>query len=112
MMTEQEKPMDHFFVGLLIGGAFGAMAGILFAPKAGKQLRSDLKEKGSSILKDAKEIYDDANMKASEIIEEARHQATELKQDANRHLSETRLKTKDILARHEHKQTQADAVEH
>ncbi len=112
MMTEQEKHMDHLFVGLLIGGALGALAGILFAPKPGKQLRSEIKEKGNSILKDAMDIYDEANMKAKEIIEEARHQAAELKKDANRHLSETSLKTKAILARHENKQTEAGAEEH
>ena len=66
-------------MGFLIGGVLGALAGIFFAPKSGKELRSDLQEKGSEILKDAKEIYADAGTKAKEIIEEAKHQAKELK---------------------------------
>ena len=34
-------------------GVFAAvLAGILFAPKSGKELRSDIKEKGSEVLKD------------------------------------------------------------
>jgi gas vesicle protein len=33
------------------------LAGIFFAPKSGKELRSDLREKGSEVLKDAKESY-------------------------------------------------------
>lgn len=45
-MAEHEKPQGHFFKGLLMGGALGALAGILFAPKSGKELRSDIKEKG------------------------------------------------------------------
>ena len=56
-MEEHEKTQCHFFMGLLIGGALGALAAIFFAPKAGKELRSDIKEKESEALKDAKEIY-------------------------------------------------------
>jgi len=59
-MEENEKTECHFFMGLLIGGALGALAGIFFAPKSGKELRLDIKEKGSEMLRDAKEIYADA----------------------------------------------------
>jgi gas vesicle protein len=98
-MGEHEKPQCHFFMGLLIGGALGALAGIFFAPKSGKELRSDIKEKGSEVLKDAKGIYADTSTKAKEIIEEAKHQAKELKKEADRHLSEAHQKAKEILAR-------------
>lgn len=80
-MAEQEKPQCHLFMGLLIGGALGALAGIFFAPKSGKELRSDIKEKGRDFLKDAKEIYADAGTKVKDIIEEVRHQAKELKKE-------------------------------
>ena len=63
-MAEHEKPQGYFFMGFLIGGVLGALAGIFFAPKPGKDLRSDLKEKGSEVLKDGKEIYADASTKA------------------------------------------------
>lgn len=96
-MTELEKPMGHLFVGLLIGGALGALAGVLFAPKSGQELRSEIKEKGSAVLNDAKDIYVDVSTKAKEIAEEAKHQATELKKDADRHLLEARQKAKEIL---------------
>jgi gas vesicle protein len=110
-MTEQEKPQSHFFMGLLIGGALGALAGILFAPKSGKELRSDLKEKGSEVLKDTKEIYVDASTKVREIIEEAKHQAKELKKEADRHISEARQKAKEILSRCEKKEAEAGEAE-
>jgi len=80
-MEEQEKTKVHFFKGLLVGGALGALAGILFAPKSGKELRSDIREKGNEILKDGKEIYADAGTKAKEIIGEVKHQAKELKKE-------------------------------
>jgi len=97
-MSEHEKSQGYFLMGFLIGGVLGSLAGIFFAQKSGKELRSDIREKGSAVLKDAKEIYADAGTKAKEIIEEARHQAQELKKDAGRHLSETRQKVKEILA--------------
>jgi len=102
-MEEHEKAPCHFFTGFLIGGVLGALAGIFYAPKSGKELRSDIREKGSEILKDAKEIYSDAHKKANEIIAEARHQAGEMKKEAESHLSEARQKTKEILARDEKK---------
>ena len=80
-MGEQEKPQCYLFMGLLIGGALGAVAGIFFAPKSGKELRSDIKEKGSEVLKDTKEIYADAGTKAKEIIGEVKHQAKDLKKE-------------------------------
>ena len=97
-MAEHEKPQGHFFMGFLIGGALGAMAGIFFAPKSGKELRSDIKEKGIEVLKDAKEIYADASTKAKAIIDEAKYRAGELKKEADRHLSEARQKAREILA--------------
>lgn len=110
-MTEHERPLGHLFIGLLIGSALGALAGILFAPKSGKELRSEIRERRNSVLKDAKDIYADATTKAKEIVEEARHQAMELKKDADRHLSETRQKTKEILSHGEKKQAEAGVAE-
>jgi gas vesicle protein len=97
-MAEQEKPQCHFCMGLLIGGVLGVLAGILFAAKSGKELRSDIKDKGREVLKDAKEIYADAGTNAKEIIGEVKHQAKELKKDADRHFSEARQKANEILA--------------
>ena len=81
-MEEHENPQCHFCMGLLIGGVLGALAGIFFAPKSGKELRSDIKEKGNEFLKDTKKIYADAGTKAKDIIEEVKHQAKELKKEA------------------------------
>lgn len=111
MMTEHETPHSHLFAGLLIGGALGVLAGILFAPKSGKELRSEIKEKGSAVLKDAQEMYADASSKAKQIVLEAGHQAAELKKDADRHFSEARQKTKEILAQGEKKQAEAGVTE-
>ena len=98
-MAENGKDCGNFLKGFVIGNVLGALAGIFFAPKSGKELRSNIKEKGSEVLKDAKDIYADASTKAKKIIEEAKHQAEELKKEADRYLSEARQKAKEILVR-------------
>ena len=97
-MAENEKDCGTFLKGFVIGGVLGLLAGVFFAPKPGKELRSDLKEIGSEVLMDGKEIYVDASKRAEQIIEEAKHQAKELKKEADRHLSDARQKAKEILA--------------
>jgi len=110
-MAENEKDCGSFLKGFVIGGILGVLAGVFFAPKSGRELRSDLKDKGTEVLKDAKEIYADAGTKAKEIIEEAKQQAKELKKEADRHLSEARLKAKEILARDEKEQAETGESE-
>jgi gas vesicle protein len=79
---EEQGTKINFFKGLLIGSAVGALAGILFAPKSGKELRSDIKNKGNKIIKDGQELYADASTKAKEIFVEVRDKAKELKKEA------------------------------
>jgi gas vesicle protein len=106
-MEEHERQEGHFFMGFLIGGVLGVLAGILFAPKSGKGLRSDIEDKVSEVVKDAEDIYADTSTKAKAIFEEAKYQAKELKKDADRHLSEARQKANEILASSEKKEGEA-----
>jgi len=110
-VAENEKECGNFLKGFVIGGVLGALAGIFFAPKAGKELRSNIKEKGSEVLKDAKGIYDDASTRAKEIIEDAKHQVKELKKEADRHLSEACQKAKEISAHGEKREVEAGESE-
>jgi gas vesicle protein len=59
--------------GFLLGGLLGATAGILFAPKAGKELRSEIKGKGEKTLRDTKEFYSDMKAKAETTYENAKN---------------------------------------
>lgn len=87
----------RFLGGLLLGGLVGGLAGIIFAPKAGKELRADLKEKGI----EAKKLYEDSVVKAKTIIDDAKNRAGELIKEAERQLSEARIKARDVLSRQE-----------
>jgi gas vesicle protein len=87
-MGEQENQRGDLLMGLLIGGLLGAAAGLFFAPKSGRELRSGIKEKGYEVFKDVKEIYADAGKKATEIIDEAKKEVKELKKEPDRHLAD------------------------
>ena len=63
-MAENEKDCGNFLKGFVIGGVLGALAGIFFAPKSGKELRSDLKE----IKKEADRHLSEARQQAKEIL--------------------------------------------
>ena len=96
-MVENESGRGGFLRGFFIGSALGAIAGLLFAPKSGKELRSDIKKKGSEVLEEAKGLYSEAQLKAKAILDEAQRRAEELKKEANLQLAEARLKAKEVI---------------
>jgi hypothetical protein len=60
----------YFVKGLIFGCVSGALAGLLFAPKSGKKLRADIKDKGSDALKDTKEFCLDTQKKAKSVFDD------------------------------------------
>jgi len=67
-----------FLKGVLIGGLIGAAAGILFAPKSGKETREDIARKTDEIIKKAKEEYEVALEKSKNAYETAIRKAKEI----------------------------------
>jgi len=47
-----------FFKGLFIGGLIGAVVGILYAPKSGKETREELARQADEIIVKAKEDFE------------------------------------------------------
>ena len=101
MMAENERDWSPLLTGLMVGSVLGAVAGILFAPKPGKELRAEIKVKGDEVLRDAQDLYDEASKKAKTIIDEAKKRADELKKEADRRMAEARQKAKEVLSRRE-----------
>jgi gas vesicle protein len=103
-MAENERDWSPFLTGLMIGSFLGALAGILFAPKPGKELRAEIKAKGDEVFHEAQEVYDETSKKAKAIIDEGKKRAEELKREADRRLAEARQKAKEVLSRREKKE--------
>ncbi|HUL36825.1 MAG TPA: YtxH domain-containing protein [Thermodesulfobacteriota bacterium] len=96
--TEKTKSnQGRVLGGFILGGLIGGLAGLIFAPKAGRELRADIKAKGI----EAKKMYDDSVVRAKNIVDDAKNRAAELIKEAERQLSEARMKARDVLSRQE-----------
>lgn len=84
-METSQITRANFLEGLLVGSLAGVMAGILLAPKSGREFRSELEAK-------SKETKD----KAEALLAEARHRVKEFQKE----VSEGRSKVKEILTGH------------
>jgi gas vesicle protein len=67
------------FMSFITGAALGAIFGLLFAPKPGKELREDLREFSDKLAEDAKAEYvkmsakaRDAGARAKSAVDEAK----------------------------------------
>jgi gas vesicle protein len=107
-MSQDNNNAKSFIVGLLAGGAIGALIALLFAPKSGKELRADLKLKGEEYLDEAeryisearekaKELINEGKKKSEKIIEEAKSKSQEIIRDAQKIINEAKEKGTDIL---------------
>jgi len=67
-MGNNDSNTKSFFLGALIGGAIGAVAALLLAPKSGRELRRD-------IVDTTTDVYDKATDYVSSTIEEGKHKA-------------------------------------
>ena len=106
-MRSDHHEQGYLLTGLLIGGSIGAIATLLFASKCGKELRSDLKEKGQRTLKEAEEFYSDSVEKAARIMKDARERARALLEEGDRQFSDARTKISEIFSCAQKKQERA-----
>jgi gas vesicle protein len=94
----------------LVGAGIGAVLALLFAPKSGEELRSDIadatrkgidksKEAAQQLGTKASEYYDTARETAGEYYEATREKATELYDTATAKAGEVVTKTRDVASR-------------
>jgi gas vesicle protein len=69
---EREEGGGSFLMGLLAGTVLGAGLGMLFAPKAGSELRSQLADQTGRLRDAAEPVYQQATEKVSQIVDRGR----------------------------------------
>jgi hypothetical protein len=69
---EREDGGGSFLMGLLAGTVLGAGLGMLFAPKAGSELRTQLSEQTGQLRTRANDAYSQASEKVSQIVDRGR----------------------------------------
>src|SRR4030095_999412 len=69
---EREDGGGSFLMGLLAGTVLGAGLGMLFAPKTGSRVRSQMGEQAGRIRNQANDTYQQASDKVSQIVDRGR----------------------------------------
>lgn len=64
-------------IGAILGAAVGIAAGILTAPKSGKETRQDIKRKAEEVKDTAASKRDDVMFKVEEMTDDLRGRASE-----------------------------------
>ncbi len=69
---EREDGGGSFLMGLLAGTVLGAGLGMLFAPKAGSELRNQLTEQAGRLRSTANDTYQQASGKVGQMVDKGR----------------------------------------
>jgi gas vesicle protein len=107
-MGQGDNFRKGLLIGLLTGGALGAVIALLYAPKSGKELRRDIRNKADEYMDDAEKYIADAKDKAIDLINEgkkrseklikdAREKSDQLLKDAERVFKDAKEKTGDVI---------------
>jgi gas vesicle protein len=108
-MSEENGYVKGLFVGLLAGGAVGAIIALLYAPKSGKELRNDIKIKTDEYYDETEKFIADAKVKAKDMMNEgkkrseqiiatAKTKSEELLKNAERIFTEAKSKSGSIVS--------------
>jgi len=82
MADDKSGLTKGLLIGILAGGVVGALIALLYAPKPGKELRSDIKRKASSMAEDAGEYIKTATLKGKEIVNQGMSRSEQLVSEA------------------------------
>jgi len=107
-MAQSNGMFKGLVLGLLAGGTIGAVLALLYAPKSGRELRADLKERADDLIGGADEYMQSAKTRAGELVSEAKKRsetliteaqkrAESLLSDADKIISDARQKTAPIV---------------
>lgn len=90
MQNEESGMGKGLLIGFLTGAAVGSIIALLYAPKSGKELREDIKNKSQDLIEDADEYISKAKDKASQLINEGKKKSEKL-------VAETKEKVDNLL---------------
>jgi gas vesicle protein len=108
-MSQENGYVKGLFIGFLAGGAIVALVALLTAPKSGKELRKDIKNKTDEYYDETEKFIADAKVKAKDMMNEgkkrseqlianAKSNSEELLKNAERIFTEAKSKTGSIVS--------------
>lgn len=79
----------------VIGSALGAIAGLLFAPKKGEEMREDIKRRTDDLMKQGRDAYDTQREKITSAIETGKTSAGEKADNIRDRIEDTRKRLQE-----------------
>lgn len=76
------KKIGKFAIGAVFAAVFGYLAGILTAPKSGKETRKDIHDAATKARDEAEEKFRQMQVEIDDLLEKAKHQFVDKKGDA------------------------------
>jgi gas vesicle protein len=81
-MPQENNSGSSIFLGFLAGGIIGAGLALLFAPKTGRELRNDIKNRTDEYLDEAEKYIAEARDKAKGLINDGKKRSEKIINDA------------------------------
>ncbi|MGE5410103.1 MAG: YtxH domain-containing protein [Clostridiales bacterium] len=81
-MSRDNEMGKGLLIGLLAGSVVGSLIALLYAPKSGKELRKDIKDKTDEFMEDAEKYLSEAKDKAVDLINDGKKKSEKLIADA------------------------------
>jgi gas vesicle protein len=97
--VEREDGGGSFLMGLLAGTVLGAGLGMLFAPKAGAEVRKQISEQATRLRSTATDTIHQASDKLSQVSQQASEKLSQVSQQASAKVSQTSDKVSQIVDR-------------
>lgn len=88
-----------FIAGLFVGGAIGAIAGLMFAPETGEETRKRVAEKSKELADDFLNKFDDLKESVTEVMTDVKQGATEVLEDVKKETAEVLEDVKKTVAK-------------
>lgn len=98
--------VSRFLAGFIVGGAIGAVAGVLLAPRSGEETRKMLKDTADDMARRADETAKQIKVKADDAVSDLQKKGDEIKEK----LQDLITKQKESKAENteEHKEESAE----
>jgi len=97
---QKENTGNGMLLGTIVGGAIGAAAALLFAPKSGAKLRQEISEGFHAFCDKTKDIASTVSESTKELVANVKEEAIDLAQHAkesNETIKDSLITTKDEL---------------
>jgi gas vesicle protein len=87
---------EGFIKGIILGGAIGAVIGILYAPQSGRKTRQDIDRKAKDLLAKAKEEYEITLKKSNKAYKSAVKELKHLESSTREKVGEMEEKVDEL----------------